>query len=403
MTTQTPRPKQQTNRKRICVFTGTRAEYGLLRPLLSELRASATLELQILVSGTHLSPEFGLTYRAIEEDGFVIDEKVEMLLSSDSAVGISKSMALCLMGCAEALNRLQPDLLIILGDRFEAFSVAAAALISCIPIAHLYGGEATYGAMDESIRHAITKMSHLHFTSTEVYRQRVIQLGEDPARVFHVGALGIENIRNLELLSKAKLAEVIGFSPALDFALVTFHPVTLEQASAEEQFTELLTALADFPELKIIFTKANADTDGRVINQLIDRTVRDQPERFLAFTSMGQRNYLSAMRFCRAIVGNSSSGIIEAPSFHVPTINIGNRQQGRLCATSVIDCPPQASSISQALKKGLSDDFHSTLKQTTNPYEKADTAKNIVSIIEKTNLADIIKKEFHDLHFPSST
>lgn len=389
--------------KRVCVFTGTRADYGLLRPLLAELKESKDCQLQILVSGMHLSPEFGLTYRTIEKDGFVIDEKVEMLLSSDSAIGISKSMGLGLMGCAEALNRLQPNLLIILGDRFEAFSMAAAAMVHRIPIAHLHGGEVTCGVIDEPIRHSITKMSHLHFTSTEEYRQRVIQLGEDPARIFNVGALGIENIRTTQLLTKKKLAEVIGFPPDLDFALVTFHPVTLEQASAEAQFTELLTSLAEFPELKIIFTKANADTDGRVINHLIDRYVNEHPKRCQSFTSMGQRNYLTAMRSCRAVVGNSSSGIIEAPSFRVPTINIGNRQQGRLRADSVIDCEPRAEAISRALRTAFAADFQTTLSQTTNPYEKADTAKNIIRIILQTDLADIIKKEFHDVPFPSST
>ncbi len=388
---------------KICVFTGTRAEYGLLRPLMDELHKSDNCQLQLLVSGMHLAPEFGLTYRTIEEDGFRIDEKVEMLLSSDSAIGISKSIGLGVMGCAEALHRMQPDLFVILGDRFEAFSAATAAMVSRIPIAHIPGGEVTYGVIDEPIRHSITKMSHLHFTSTEEYRQRVIQLGEDPTRVFNVGALGVENIHTSPLLSTEELAEVIGFSPDLDFALVTFHPLTLEQASARKQFTELLTALSEFPDLKIIFTKANADTDGRVINQLIDRHVETFPERCQAFTSMGQRNYLSAMSCCRAVIGNSSSGIIEAPSFRVPTINIGNRQQGRIQADSVINCVPKAKDISQAMRTALSADFQVTLSQTMNPYEQAHTAKTITQIIEKTNLADIIKKEFHTIPFQSST
>lgn len=389
--------------KRVCVFTGTRADYGLLRPLLEKLRRCQELKLQLLVSGMHLSPEFGLTYRAIEEDGFQVDEKVEMLLSSDSPTGICKSMALGLIGFTEAFNRLQPDLLVVLGDRFEAMAATTAAMVNRIAIAHLHGGEVTYGVIDEPIRHSITKMSHLHFTSTEEYRRRVIQLGEDPNRVFHVGALGIENIRATPLLSKEELAKVIGFSPDQDFALVTFHPVTLEKASAKEQFTQLLDALAAFPELKIIFTKANADTDGRAINRLIDEYAEEHPENCKVFTSMGQRNYLSAMSSCRAVIGNSSSGIIEAPSFQVATINIGNRQQGRLRAKSVIDCQPSAAAISQALRTAFTPEFQTSLDHTSNPYEKAGTAENIARIIQQTDLADIIKKEFYDIPTPSST
>ncbi|MDA3833458.1 MAG: UDP-N-acetylglucosamine 2-epimerase [Spirochaetales bacterium] len=388
---------------KICVFTGTRAEYGLLRPLMAELQKSDDCQLQILVSGMHLAPEFGLTYRTIEEDGFIIDEKVEMLLSSDSSIVISKSIGLGVMGCAEALHRLQPDLFIILGDRFEALSAATAAMVSCIPIAHIHGGEVTYGVIDEPIRHSITKMSHLHFTSTEEYRQRVIQLGEDPTRVFNVGALGVENIHTSQLLSKEELTKIIGFSPDLDFALVTFHPLTLEQASAREQFTELLTALAEFPDLKIIFTKANADTDGRVINQLIDHHVHTFPEQCQAFTSMGQTNYLSAMSSCQAVIGNSSSGIIEAPSFRVATINIGNRQQGRIQAASVINCASKTKDISQAMHTALSTDFQDSISKTMNPYEQEHTAKTISQILQQTDITDIIKKEFHTIPFQSLT
>ncbi len=387
--------------RKICVFTGTRADYGLLRPLMTAIRNDPAMSLQVLVTGMHLSPEFGLTYKEIERDGFSINEKVEILLSSGSSAGISKAVGLGLISFCDSLKRLKPDLLIILGDRFEAFSIATAAMLSgVIPIAHLHGGEATFGVIDEPIRHSITKMSHLHFTSTEKYRQRVIQLGEKPERVFNVGALGVENIKTIDLLTKKQLAKVIGFSPDQDFALVTFHPVTLEQNSAEKQFTALLSALAEFPEMKIIFTKANADTDSRIINQLIDRYIDKEPERCRAFSSMGQLNYLSAMRYCRAVVGNSSSGIIEAPSLHIPTINIGNRQQGRLHSDSVIDCVPDTKAITMAIRTALTGAFQATLRQSSNPYEKADTVKNIVRIIKQTNIDDIIRKEFYDLSAP---
>lgn len=388
---------------KICVFTGTRAEYGILKPLMSALMNDQGLELQILVSGTHLSPEFGFTYHGIEDDGFEINEKVEILLSSDSNTAISKSVGLGLINFCDSLSRLEPDLLIILGDRFEAFAMAAAAMFSRIPVAHLHGGEATFGVIDESIRHSITKMSHLHFTSTEVYRHRVIQLGENPKRVFNVGALGAENISNYaELLSRNDLVEIIGFYPSHPFVLVTLHPVTLEDATAEKEFSELLLALAKFPEMKIIFTKANADTGGRSINRLIDQYVSGHPERCQSFISMGRCNYLSAMRYCRAVVGNSSSGIIEAPSFHIPTVNIGDRQQGRLQAESVINCKPVVEDIYQALNIAFAPDFQARVLTVSNPYEKADTTKRIIEIIRETDLSHIIKKEFYDIPFTTS-
>ncbi len=388
---------------KICVFTGTRAEYGILKPLMSALLNDQGLELQILVSGAHLSPEFGFTYHGIEDDGFDINEKIEILLSSDSNTAISKSVGLGLINFCDSLSRLEPDLLIILGDRFEAFAMATAAMFSRIPVAHLHGGEATFGVIDESIRHSITKMSHLHFTSTEVYRHRVIQLGENPKRVFNVGALGAENISNsIELLSRNDLVGIIGFSPTQPFILVTFHPVTLEDATAEKEFSELLLALAKFPEIKIIFTKANADTGGRSINRLIDQYVSEHPECCQSFISMGRRNYLSAMRYCRAVVGNSSSGIIEAPSFHIPTVNIGDRQQGRLQAESVINCKPVAEDIYQALNFAFAPDFQTRVLTVINPYEKADATKRIIKVIRETDLSHIIKKEFYDIPFTIS-
>jgi GDP/UDP-N,N'-diacetylbacillosamine 2-epimerase (hydrolysing) len=389
--------------RKICFFTGTRAEYGLLKPLMDEIVKDDSLRLQLLVSGMHLSPEFGLTYKVIEDDGFVIDEKVEMLLSADTPAGISKSMGLGLIGYADALSRLEPDITVILGDRFECLAMACACLNARVPIAHIHGGETTVGAVDEAFRHSITKMSHLHFTSTEEYRRRVIQLGEQPDRVFNVGAMGIENVRQLRLLDKQELEREIGFTLGERFFLVTFHPVTLEQATAREQFANLLTALDEFAAnldkpVRIIFTKANADTDGRIINQLIDEYVAVHPGWAVAFTSMGQLRYLSAMRHCAGVVGNSSSGIIEAPSFKVPTVNIGDRQKGRVRAASVIDCEPSMDSIRLAMNKALSDAYRLSLVDMQNPYERPDTAKTILDVLRQTVLADILKKDFYDLN-----
>ena len=354
------------------------------------------MTLQILVSGMHLAPEFGLTYREIEEDGFEIDAKVEMLLSSDSPTGICKSTGLGLIGFSEALERLQPDLVVILGDRFEAFAMATATMIGKRPIAHLHGGELTFGAIDEAFRHAITKMSHLHFTSTEEYRQRVIQLGENPAQVFNVGALGVEAIRTLPLLKKDVLEQNLEFSLAEQFALVTFHPATLEQQTGEKQFADLLLALEAFPKLRLIFTKANADNGGRAINTMIDQYVAQNHQRAITFTSMGQTRYFSAMRYAAMVLGNSSSGILEAPTFGVPTINIGDRQKGRLRATSVIDSPPDSKSIQEAISKALSPQFSEAAKQTTNPYEQTRTARQITAALKEFDLAQIVKKEFYD-------
>lgn len=365
------------------------------------IRQEEGLQLQLLVTGMHLSPEFGTTRSLIEQDGFVIDEQVEMLLSSDSPVGISKSMGLGLIGYSEALQRLSPDIVVILGDRFESMAMACACMNHRIPVAHLHGGETTQGAVDEAFRHSITKMSHLHFTSTEAYRKRVIQLGEHPERVFNVGAIGIENIKNLPLLDKSELENSIAFSLGRSFYLVTFHPVTLENATAEEQCNKLLEVLrremAADPELRIIFTKANADTDGRVINSLIDEFVARHPEQAIAFTSMGQLNYLSAMQYAAAVVGNSSSGILEAPSFKVPTVNLGDRQKGRVRAESVIDCEPYPAAIHNALKKSSSEEFRQTLRDMFNPYEQKDTARQILQVLKDADLSSIIKKAFYDI------
>ena len=383
--------------RKICVFTGTRAEFGLLWRLLRSIQDSPDLTLQIVATGMHLSPEFGMTIQEILEDGFVPDERVEILLSGDTPTAVCKSMGLGLISFGEAIQSLQPDIVVALGDRFETFCAAAAACVSRIPIAHIHGGELTQGAMDEAFRHAITKMSHLHFTSTEEYRKRVIQLGENPDHAFNVGALGVEAIRNIRLLTLPELEEAISFTVKAPCILVTFHPVTLEKNTAREQFQELLDALVELPGLRIIFTKANADTDGRVINALIDECVAKNKANAVAFNSMGQLRYLSSMQYVDAVVGNSSSGIIEAPCFTLPTVNIGDRQKGRVRPASVIDCEPTRESFLKAIQKALSPDFRHSLSGMVHPYEKENTAESIMDIIRKSDLSKIIKKEFVDL------
>ncbi|MBS3964066.1 MAG: UDP-N-acetylglucosamine 2-epimerase (hydrolyzing), partial [Methylomonas sp.] len=324
--------------RKICVVTGSRADYGLLYWLMKDIQADAGLELQLVATGMHLSPEFGSTWQQIAADGFNISHKVEMLLSSDTPVGISKAMGLSLIGFADALAALQPDIVVVLGDRFEIFAAAQAAMNLRIPLAHIHGGELSEGAVDDAIRHALTKLSHLHFTATETYRHRVIQLGEQPERVFNVGAPGLDNIHRLPLLDRAALEDSIGFRLGAKNFLVTFHPVTLEKQTAGEQFEALLQALDGFDDAHILFTHSNADADGRAMAGLIEAYRAKHPDRVAVFVSLGSVRYLSAMRHVDAVVGNSSSGIIEAPALGVATVNIGDRQRGRLCANSVIHC-----------------------------------------------------------------
>ncbi len=382
--------------RKICIITGTRAEYGLLYWLLKEIEADKELELQLIITGMHLSPEFGLTYKEIEKE-FKINKKIEMLLSSDTSVGISKSMGLAQISFAESYDELKPDIVIVLGDRYEIFSATSAAMIARIPIAHIHGGEKTEGAFDESIRHSITKMSHLHFTATEEYRNRVIQLGENPSRVFNVGGMGIENIKRLELLNKKEFEKSIEFKLNIKNILVTFHPVTLENSTAKEQFQQLLDAIDELEDTNIIFTKANSDTDGRVINQMIDEYVTKNSHKSIVFTSLGQLRYLSALQYVDAVVGNSSSGLAEAPSFKIGTINIGDRQKGRIKASSVIDCEPNKDSILKSFEKLYSKEFQETLKTTINPYGDGYASKKIVEILKNVNLENILKKSFYDL------
>lgn len=384
--------------RKICIFTGTRAEYGIMSRLLRLIEDDSELQLQIIATNMHLSPEFGLTYKEIEADGFYINKKVEMLLSSDTPNGTLKSMGLAVIGFADALEDLKPDLAVILGDRYEMLAAAEACLIYKIPVAHLYGGEITEGAYDDAIRHCITKLSHLHFTSTEEYRQRVIQLGESPNRVWYVGALGIDNIRNEIIMPLSKLEESIQFKLGEKFLVVTFHPVTMESSTAAEQCDYLLTALAEInDEYQMLFTLPNSDTDGRIIIKKINDYVHEHSGKAIAVTSLGKKRYYSALKNATAVIGNSSSGICEAPTFSIPTLNIGNRQLGRTRGETVIDVPATLDGIKCGLQKVLSQEFISKAKVAINPYEKENTLKNIFNILRTYPLEGLIQKTFYNL------
>ena len=384
-------------KRKICVVTGTRAEYGLLRWVIDGIAKSPVLELQLIATGMHLSPEFGLTVQEIEADGYQIDRKVEMLLSSDTPVGITKSMGLGMIGFADALADLQPDLLLVLGDRFEIFAAASAALIARIPIAHIHGGELTEGAFDDAIRHSITKMAHLHFVAAEEYRQRVIQLGESPDRVFQVGGLGVDNTLRLKLLSRHELEAAIDFRFLSRNLLVTFHPVTLEKDTSASQMDQLLAALGELPDTGLIFTMPNADTDGRILFEKIKKFCSNRTHA-KACTSLGQLRYLSCVLHVDGVVGNSSSGLAEVPSFKKATINIGDRQRGRLKATSVIDCEPNTFSILQSIRSSFSTDFLRKLKTTENPYGNGGASDAIIRKLEDIQFPNSMsKKSFFDI------
>lgn len=386
---------------KICVVTGTRAEYGLLRWVMEGIRQSPVLDLKLIATGMHLSPEFGLTVKAIEDDGFHVDRKVEMLLSSDTAVGITKSMGLGMIGFADALAELKPDLMLVLGDRYEILSAAAAAMIARIPIAHLHSGETTEGAFDEAIRHSITKMSHLHFVAAEEYRRRVIQLGEQPERVFTVGGLGIDNILNLKLLTRDELEAALDFKLAPRNLLITFHPVTLEQNTSANQMDELLAALAELEDTGLIFTMPNADTEGRVLFRQVQDFCRLHPNA-RAYTSLGQLRYLSSIQQVDGVVGNSSSGLLEAPSFKKGTINIGDRQRGRLCASSVINCEPERKAIAAALSLLQSAEFQRQLPATRSPYGDGGASEAVVRTLEQQTMDHVLKKQFYDIFSSNS-
>lgn len=382
--------------RKICVITGTRAEYGLLRWLMQDITADPLLELQLVATGMHLSPEFGETYREIEADGFRIDRKVEMLLSADTPVAIGKSIGLGVIGFADVFRDLQPNLLVVLGDRFEALAAVSAALVSRVPVAHLHGGELTEGAVDDAIRHAITKMSHLHFVAAEAYRRRVIQLGEAPGRVHCVGGLGVDAIKRIDLLDRAELEARLGFTFKARNLLVTFHPETLSTGPATTQLAELLAALDGLEDTGLILTYPNADAGGRKLIEMLEMFASRHPNA-RAFSSLGQQGYLSCMAVCDGVVGNSSSGLLEAPSFHKGTINIGDRQRGRLLAGSVINCPAERDVLTATIGRLYSAEFQASLAEVVNPYGDGGASRRILEVIRKENLDDLLAKGFHDL------
>lgn len=386
--------------KKICVVSGARSEYGQLRWLMENIRAEKEFLLQLVVTGMHLSPEFDLTYKEIERDGFRIDKNIEILLSSDSSVGIAKSIGLGVMGFGEAFQELRPDLVILLGDRFEILAAATAAMIAGLPIAHLHGGEITEGVLDDSIRHAITKMAHLHFVAAESYRRRVVQMGESPDCVFVSGGLGVDAIQKTPLLDRRTLESSLKFKFGKRNLLVTFHPVTLAKDGGAAQMEELLAALDTLKEVQLIITLPNADTGGRTLIRMVEKFVATHPNA-KAFTSLGQQRYLSCIAHVDAVVGNSSSGLSEAPSFKKASVNIGERQKGRLRAASVIDCAPLRGDILAAVEKLYTPAFQATLEAVRNPYGEGGASKIIVETIKKIDTRSIQKKGFHDL--PSST
>lgn len=386
--------------KKLTIVTSTRAEYGLLRTLILRLLSDSFFEVKVVVTGTHLSSEFGMTVDEIIKDGIPIDKKIEIVMSSDSNVAVSKSMGLALISFSEYFEELSPDGVVVLGDRYETLAVCCAAMNARIPIIHLHGGELTEGLIDEAIRHSISKMSLIHFTSTENYRRRVIQLGESPDRVFNVGALGVENALNTKTLSVDELCKSIGYELGSNYAVGTFHPVTLEHMSAAKQIEELLSAISNYPEINFLFTKANSDMNGRVINQMLFEYSKTNKNLFL-IDSLGLVRYLSAVKYSKFVIGNSSSGLIEVPSFHIPTVNIGDRQKGRISGDTVINCLPDKISIKEAIDKALDSEFVSSLKNTVNPYGEGNTSDRILSILRDLYSSNelSLKKKFYDLDF----
>ena len=386
--------------KTIVIVTATRAEYGLLKSIIGKLKSIEGLKVRIIATGAHLSPEFGLTYREIENDGLVIDKKIEILLSSDTPVSVSKSTGLAIIGFSEYFNENKSDALLVLGDRYETLGVCIAAMNERIPIIHLYGGETTEGAIDEAIRHSITKMSYWHFTSTEQYRKRVIQLGENPKRVYNVGSLGVENVLNQILLSKQALESELKLQLNMPYAVVTYHPVTLEDKNICETVKMFLDALDQNKDMLYIITKANADAGGRQINLMMEEYAAHR-DNIQVFDSLGMIKYLSVVKYSEMVIGNSSSGLVEVPSFRIPTVNIGDRQKGRIRAESVIDCDEDTESIVRAIKKARTPEFRKQCSQVKNPYEGVRTSDTIVEII-KEKLFDKkveIKKKFYDITY----
>ena len=383
--------------KKITLITGSRADYGLLRSVIEGIEKSNKLKLSLIVTGMHLSNEFGLTISEIEKDGFPINKKIEMLVGSDTPSAITKSIGLGMIGFADAFKEIETDLLLVLGDRYEILSAVTSALISRIPVAHLHGGELSEGSIDESIRHSITKMSHLHFVSNEIHRKRVIQLGEQPSSVFTVGALGIDNILQTKLYNKEEIETELNFKFKKQNLLITYHPVTLEDNNSEYQIDELIKVLSTFRDTGFIFTMPNSDTNGRIITTKIKDFVKSNSNAVL-FANLGQKKYLSCIKYVDAVIGNSSSGLIEVPTFHKPTVNIGDRQKGRIRAKTVIDCSDDCNSIKDALTKALSKKYFLSIQGASNPYGNGGSSQKIINIIKRFNLENLIKKDFYDLN-----
>nr|WP_272579375.1 UDP-N-acetylglucosamine 2-epimerase [Providencia sp. PROV265] len=386
--------------RKICVVTATRAEYGLLRCLLEDIQHDPQLELQLISTGTHLSPEFDYTHQQILDDGFTVNKKIEILLSSDSAVGVSKSMGLAQISFAEAFDELKPDIVVVLGDRYELIPIVSAANIAKIPVAHLSGGEITEGAIDELVRHAVTKLSQLHFTAMEEYTNRVIQMGEPPERVFTVGEIGLDNLLRMKFMSRKEFESAINCQLQERNILFTYHPETTQDIEEiKEDFEKILKGLSQLKNTLIIITKANADVGGRLINKMIDEFVVENPNKAIAFTSLGQLRYLSALQYVDAVIGNSSSGIVEAPSFKLATINIGNRQRGRVRANSVIDISADTEQLLLAINTVYSPEFKSILNSTLNPYGQGNSSKHVIEILKQANLESLKTKPFYDIPF----
>lgn len=383
--------------KKVCIITGSRAEFGLLRFVVEGVKNSSVLELQLVVTGMHLSSEFGLTYKEVEESGFKINKKIETILSSDTPSSVVKSTGLGLIGCAEAFEELSPDFVVILGDRYEVFSCAISALFFNIPIIHIHGGEVTAGSFDEAIRHSITKMSWFHFVASDKYKNRVIQLGENPMNIENVGGLGVDSIKRLKLLQKKELKQKEHINFGHRNLLITFHPATLDSESTEVQIKNLISSLKELENCYLIFTMPNADPDSKVIKNVINNFVAKNKDRAISFESLGQLKYLSVLQFVDGVVGNSSSGLLEAPSFKIGTINIGKRQDGRLKSKSIIDCEPTKESISFALKQLFSNDFKVLLRSVKNPYGDGNASSRIIRFLEKVKIPNSTEKKFFDL------
>jgi len=386
------------NKRKVCVVTGSRAEYGLLYWLLKEIETDKKLKLQLIVTGMHLSSKFGLTYKEIEKD-FKIDKKINISLIADNSQGISNSMSIAQRSFSKTYDELKPDIILVLGDRYEIFSSVVAAMIARIPVAHIHGGEVTKGAIDEAIRHCITKMSHIHFVATKEYFKRVVQLGENQKNIFNVGGMGIENIKRLKLLSRKEFERSINFKLNKRNILVTFHPTTLEKKESKIHFQELLKCIDELKDTNIIFTKANSDMGGKVINKMIDQYISKNKQKSIGVASLGQLRYLSALQYVDVVAGNSSSGLLEAPSFKIGTINIGDRQMGRIKVKSVIDCLPNKKSIRIALKEVYSKKFQNSLKNVKNPYGDGCASTKITKVLKKIKLKSILKKKFFDINF----